>query len=315
MSRSENESVFTIDCQYIRPQFAAAYLIVEDGRATFVENNTTHAVPLLLEALKKQGLTGEQVDYLIITHVHLDHAGGTSALLKHCPQAVVLAQERAAPHIIDPTRLIKGSQAVYGQEQFKALYGDIEPIPAARVRVVTDGEVIRWGSRQLKFIYTLGHAKHHMCIHDSGSNGIFTGDSFGLACPEFQRGDDFFIFPSTSPSDFDPEEAQKALEKIMATGASRAYLTHFGILPDMAEGFRQMSEYIGVMREMRDAAADLSLAEEQIDDFCFKKMELFFQTELARHGLKASDKIIAALEMDIKLNAMGVALAARRLRS
>ncbi len=314
MTEKPENTVHTIDCHYIQERLAAAYLMVEGGRAAFVENNTVHAVPHLLAALARHGLDGAQVDYLIITHVHLDHAGGTAALLKHCPNAVVLAQERAAPHIIDPARLIKGAQGVYGKERFAELYGEIKPVPSGRVRVVADGEVLSWGGRKLTFFYTRGHAKHHMCIYDSGTNGVFTGDSFGLAYPRFRQEDDFFVFPSTSPPDFDPDEARAALDRIVATGAERAYLTHFGLLPEVAAGYRKMGAGLDRMRQIRDAAADTAVAEEAVDDFCYREMTAFFEASLADICPGISPEETEMLSMDIKLNAMGVAHAARRLR-
>ena len=159
-----------------------------------------------MEVLKKEGLKPEDVQYLIITHVHLDHAGGSSALLKACPNAVLLAHPRAATHIIDPTKLIKSARLVYGESAFEKLYGEIEPVASARVRVMNDGETVQFGSRNLHFFYTRGHANHHFCILDSGSEGIFTGDSFGLAYPALQK-NGLLIIPSTSPTDFNPDEA------------------------------------------------------------------------------------------------------------
>jgi glyoxylase-like metal-dependent hydrolase (beta-lactamase superfamily II) len=155
-----HESVQTIDCDYIRPNFAAAYLLREGNRAAFIDNNTAHSVPLLLKALENSGLTPEQVDYVIITHVHLDHAGGSSALMKACPNAKLLAHPRAVPHVVDPRRLIAGARAVYGDETFEKLYGVIEPIAAERVRAVNDGEAIIWGAKMLRFFHTRGHANH-----------------------------------------------------------------------------------------------------------------------------------------------------------
>lgn len=166
--------VITIDCDYLFPQYAASYLLIEGDRAAFIENNTVHAVPRLLSALKQAGLTPEQVEYVVITHVHLDHAGGSAALMQACPGATLLAHPRAARHVKDPSRLIAGARAVYGDARFEALYGKIDPVPAERVREMGDEEILRWRGREWTFLHTRGHANHHFCIYDSALKGVFT---------------------------------------------------------------------------------------------------------------------------------------------
>ena len=143
-----NDSIEAIDCHYGGPEKTAAYLMVERGRACFVDNNTNSAVPRLLEALERRGIAREAVDYAIITHVHLDHAGGTAALLEACPNAKVLAHPKATRHLISPERLIAGSKAGYGEEQFHFLYGEIRPVPEERVISVEDNALVVWSGRR-----------------------------------------------------------------------------------------------------------------------------------------------------------------------
>ena len=137
-------NIEVIDCKYLRPQFAASFLIQEGERAVFVENNTAHSVPLLLGRLRVRKLSPNQVDFIIVTHVHLDHAGGSHALMEACPNAILLAHPRAAKHLIDPTRLVESAKRVYGVEHFRELYGEIGAIPKERVREMADGEGIGW---------------------------------------------------------------------------------------------------------------------------------------------------------------------------
>ena len=195
------ETIDAIDCHYRMPNLAAAYLMVGDGRAAFVDNNTRFAAPRLLDALARRGVSREAVDYLIVTHAHLDHAGGTAEMLKHCPNAVALAHPKAARNLIDPSRLIQGSIAVYGAETYYKYYGEVEAVPEDRIRVIQDGETIAWGGRELRFFHTLGHATHHMCIHDTGENAVFTGDSFGLGLNEAVRPGPPFNVCTSSPVD------------------------------------------------------------------------------------------------------------------
>lgn len=305
-------SVFTIDCNYVLPELACAYLLVEGKEACFIENNTTNAVPILLSELAKHNLARENVKYIIITHVHLDHAGGTAALLEECPNATVIAHPRAAPHLVNPQRLVESAKQVYGEENFFKLYGEIQPVPENKIYIPYDGETIRWGSRYLKFIYTRGHANHHFVIYDSLTNGVFTGDSFGIAYPYLQKGSSPFLFPSTTPTDFDPIEAKVSLQKIKDTEADKAYLTHFGVWEYMEEGVRQMYDGISYMEEIFLLAQDPSLSEEQVEEFIKNKVNLYFHKEVEKRNLPSS--VYDYLNLDIEINVMGIVFAVRRAR-
>jgi len=310
----KTQSPLLIDCQYVRPQFAGAYLVVEEERALFVENNTSHSVPILLNALRAQGLSPEQVEYLIITHVHLDHAGGTHALMEACPRAKLLAHPKAAPHMMDPSKLVASATRVYGEVAFQKLYGQMGPIHAARVQVMGDGEELKFGSRTLRFFYTRGHANHHFCIFDSGSQGVFTGDSFGLAYPALQH-HGLFIFPSTSPTDFHPEEALASVDRIQNCGANRAFLTHFGEVRDLTSAASQLRYHLEFSAELMNRAIIRSCSNEELDEYCESELRGHFETVLERHGLPLNASTWEWIQMDLQLNAAGIAHAARRSRA
>lgn len=308
-------NVLTIDTQYLgRPGFAAAFLIVEGDRAAFVENNTVHAVPRLLSALREAGLSPEQVDYAIVTHAHLDHAGGSSALMEACPNATLLAHPRAARHLIDPSRLVASARAVYGEERFRALYGEINPIPAGRVRSMEDGERVRWGSRELFFFHTRGHANHHLCVHDSGSNGIFTGDAFGLVYPALQ-GSGTFAFPTTSPTDYLPDEALKVVRQIAARGADRVFPTHFGEHTDVAEIARQLTADLELAAGVFASARDSGLTGAELEKHCHDALARHMSERLRARGLPETKETWDLLALDLELNAQGIAWAAQKARS
>jgi glyoxylase-like metal-dependent hydrolase (beta-lactamase superfamily II) len=309
------ETVKTIDCNYLFPGFAAAYLIIEGDRAAFIDNNTVHAAPRLLAALRENNLKPEQVDYIIVTHVHLDHAGGTSVLVKECPNAIVLAHQRAARHIIDPTRLIKGATAVYGESEFKRLYGNIQAVDEKLVRIVEDGEILDFGKRRFTFIYTLGHAKHHMCVYDSGTNGIFTGDSLGLAYPILQTGSELFVFPSSTPTDFDPEKYDEGIDAILATGADLAFLTHFGPLRQIKRAAAMMKDYLNRMRDTIKEARNQGLEGDVLQGFCRRVITEFLRSELEKRGLSYTAEIENFLKMDVMINSMGIAHAVEKSRN
>jgi len=303
----------TVDCHYVQSQFACSYLITEGKQAVFIETNTTHAVPRLLSALKARNLKPEQVKYIIITHVHLDHAGGSSALVQACPNATLLTHPRASQHVIDPTHLIESAKKVYGDEIFGNLYGRIEPIPAERVRTMEDGEVIPFHSRDFQFFYTRGHANHHFCIGDSESEGIFTGDSFGIAYPALQsRG--LFIFPSTSPTQFDPAEARKSISKIVNRNPKRVFLTHFGGVKKVREAASQLLKHLDFAESLVEKAKGSDLPDAELPQFCERILENYFKDSLQKHGIHVYQSIWETIRMDIQLNAAGIAFLANKLR-
>jgi glyoxylase-like metal-dependent hydrolase (beta-lactamase superfamily II) len=304
----------TIDCHYLRPEFAASFLLNDSHHAAFVETNTRYSIPYLLKALTEKKLSPNQVEYIIITHVHLDHSGGAFALMKECPQATVLAHPRAAPHLIDPTRLVASARQVYGESQFQKLYGNIDAIDANRVRALEDGEQVLLGNRKLHFFHTRGHANHHFCIYDSGSNGVFTGDSFGLAYPMLQS-HGLFIFPSTSPTDFDPEEARKSIQKILATGAERAFLTHYGAIHQMSEAADQLNTHLDFCENLLWQGIQNSLEKKELQVFFEEKLKTFFKDLLERRGLGGKSEIWEILNLDLEINAAGIAHQAIKRRT
>jgi glyoxylase-like metal-dependent hydrolase (beta-lactamase superfamily II) len=306
--------VTTIDAHYLgQPAVAAAFLIVEGGRAAFVENNTAHAVPRLLQVLESRGLGPEQVEYAVVTHVHLDHAGGSSALMDACPNATLLAHPRAVRHLVDPSKLVASARQVYGEARFRELYGEIRPVAAERVRALDDGTSVRFGSRELHFFHTRGHANHHLCVHDSGSNGIFTGDAFGLAYPALQsRGT--FAFPSTSPTDYLPGEASSVVRQIVSRAPDRVFLTHFGEHAAVSEIADQVLSDLAFSADLFEQARESKWTDRELERFCRTSLQRRFADRLSERGLPADDATWQFLELDLELNAEGIAYAAQKAR-
>lgn len=277
-------------------------------------------MPRLLSHLKQNGLTPEQVQYVIVTHAHLDHAGGASTLMKACPNAVLLAHPKAAHHLIDPTRLIASARAVYGDSDYEKLYGTIEPIPESRVRAVHDGETVLIGSPEfegsveLRFLDTRGHAPHHLCVYDSELNAVFTGDTFGLAYPVLQK-KGLFIFPSTSPTGFEPDEAKKSIDRILATGASRVFLTHFGEVTQLIEAADQLKADLDFSGQLLEEVITSGISESDFENYCEKQLFTYFQGRLEKLGLAGDSQVWEVLKLDLKLNAAGIAFAAQRKKA
>jgi glyoxylase-like metal-dependent hydrolase (beta-lactamase superfamily II) len=221
------DGITAIDTDYVRPRLDASHLLVDNGRAAFVDTGTTLSVPNLLAALDARGIGREQVDWVLTTHVHLDHAGGAGELMRHLPNARCAVHPRGARHLVDPTKLIAGSITVYGETVYRRLYGAIVPIPEERIFIPGDGERITVGQRNLELIHTRGHALHHYCIVDLDTRRIFTGDNFGVSYRDFDVNGREFIFPTTTPVHFDPEAMHASIDRLMAYRPIAMYLTHY----------------------------------------------------------------------------------------
>jgi glyoxylase-like metal-dependent hydrolase (beta-lactamase superfamily II) len=227
--RSYGDGLHAIDTGFVRPGLAASYLLVRDGRAAFVDTGTSRSVPNLLAALAALGVDREEVDYVILTHVHLDHAGGAGELMRALPSAIAVVHPRGAPHLVDPAKLEAGARAVYGDRVYDELYGRLVPIAGSRIRAVSDQETLSLGGSQLRVLETPGHALHHIALHDETADAIFSGDAFGISYRVFDSPEaEAFIFATSSPTQFDPEQSHASIERIRTAAPRAVYLGHFG---------------------------------------------------------------------------------------
>lgn len=305
--------LITIDCQYVMPQLAAAYLREENGEVAFIEVNTAHALPHLLAALSDAGLTTDAVKYVIVTHVHLDHAGGTSALMKLCPNATVLAHPRAARHLIDPSKLVASARQVYGAELFDELYGVIEPIDAARVKSLEDGASVELGGAKLNFIHTRGHANHHFVVHDEAQNVVFTGDTFGLVYPALQR-EGRFAYPSTSPTDFDGPAAIDSVKRVMALEPRAVALTHFGLFEDVEAIGAQLLQWLEFSTRLFEQGKQSGDEQGTLEQRFKWELEKELIETAVRVGFVPTETDRKLMNFDVELNAQGLAFAAIKAR-
>ena len=301
---SFGDGVHAVDTGFHRPRFDAAYLVVERGRAAFIDTGTNHAVPRLLAALAELGLAPEDVDYVIPTHVHLDHAGGAGLLMQSLPRATMLVHPRGARHMVDPLALYMGAQAVYGAEEMQRSYGTLQPVDASRVRSTADGEVVELAGRPLYFAHTPGHARHHHCIWDEASCGWFTGDTFGLSYREHDTARGAWILPTSTPVQFEPEALKQSIERMLQRNPAGMYLTHYGRVQDVPRLagllFEQIDAMVAAGRRLH-AAADRHAALK-------KALAEIYREQLVRHGVAHADAAVDLLELDIELNAQGLAV-------
>ncbi|MCH7820485.1 MAG: MBL fold metallo-hydrolase [Proteobacteria bacterium] len=298
-----NDGIVAIDTEFARSLLDASHLIVERGRAAFVDTGTNYSVPLLLDALKQLDVDAADVDFVFLTHVHLDHAGGAGLLMQQLPNARCVVHPRGAPHMIDPTKLVAGTVAVYGEQLVREMYGEILPIDASRIDVADDGQWFELCGRAMQAFYTEGHARHHYCLHDPNSKGVFTGDSFGVSYRELDTAAGEFIFPSSTPVQFDPVEAHKSVDRIMALEPEQVYLTHYSRVRDLDRLAMDMHEGIDAYVAMALAHADDANRTELLQATMFE----YITGRLLKHGYKGDREMMAStLDFDIKINTQGL---------
>ncbi len=295
--------ISAIDADYVRPLFDAIHLIIQDGRAAFVDTGTNHSVPLMLDALDRKDIGPAEVDYVFLTHVHLDHAGGAGALMQHLPNAKAVIHPRGAAHMVDPVKLVAGAQAVYGKDRCQELYGEPVPIDESRVVVASDEQVVDFRGRPLQCVFTEGHARHHYCLSDPASRGVFTGDSFGVSYRELDTEKGEFIFPTTTPIHFDPAEAHKAIDRIMALQPDVLYLTHYSRVTDLD----RLADDMHLRLDDFVAIADQHATDNNRTVAMRKTIFEYFVEQLDAHGFRADEeRFHAILDKDVELNTMGI---------
>lgn len=297
-----------IDTAMVHDELAACYLLEDDGECAIIETGTHNTVPIILSLLAEKGIDRRQVKYVIPTHVHLDHAGGVGGLMEALPEATLLIHPRGARHMIDPAKLKAGAMAVYGEKAFADIYGDVIPVPESRVRTMDDGDQAVVGGRTLQFIDTPGHARHHFCVHDPVSRGLFTGDTFGLSYPALTTPNGPFICPTTTPVQFDPPALKASIRKLLALSPQRIYLTHYGMVENPQPLGERLLTMVDDYVALAEAVAPTSDADAQEKALMAAMREYLFSCA-REHGCEMSDEQLqAVLGLDIQLNSQGLAV-------
>jgi len=298
-----DHGISAIDTGFFRPRFDASHLIVENGRAAFVDTGTNYSVPRLLDALRNRQLSIDAVDYVILTHVHLDHAGGAGLLMRALPNARAVIHPRGVRHMVDPGALIAGATAVYGAEEIQRSYGELVPIPAERVDTAGDGYVIDLAGRELVCLDTPGHARHHICIHDARSGAFFTGDTFGLSYREFDTDKGAFILPTSTPVQFEPDALKASIERMLGYAPRQMFLTHYSRVTDIERLAHDLFVQIDAMVAIVRAHVDTPDRHARIID----DLANLYIARAQAHGCTFdAARTRELLAMDIELNAQGL---------
>jgi len=296
--------ISAVDSVYDRRLQTAIHLLIEDGRAAVIDTGTAHAVPHVLAALAAKGVAPGQVDYVILTHVHLDHAGAAGQLMARFPNARLTVHPRGARHIIDPGRLLAGTEAIYGAQQTRRIYGEILPVARERVIETPEGMLLRLAGRELLFLDAPGHARHHVVVRDGASGHIFAGDTFGLSYRELDQDGRQFSFPTTSPSQFDPPALHRSIDRMLSFAPQALYVTHFGRLTNLTVLAADLHRLIDAHAELGERHRRAGAERKRL---LMEGVRSLVLAERERQGWRLpSEKLLEVFALDIELNAQGL---------
>lgn len=283
------------------PERTGTY-VIDDDELTLVETGPSPSIKYIKKGLESLGFSLEELKYIIVTHVHLDHAGGAGLFLKECPNAKVVVHPKGARHLENPKKLAAGARAVYG-DSFSELFDPIVPIPEERLLVKGEGDTLKIGTNcTLEFLDTPGHAKHHFSIYDPVSNGMFTGDTVGIRYQQLVRdGIDFFL-PSTSPNQFDPNAMQAAIERMRKMNLSRIYYGHFGMTEQVDDALDQVSEWLNIFMEISEEA----VTEGKGYDVLAGKLLQRVKDYLGSLNVPENHDVYVLINLDMQVSALGI---------
>jgi len=295
--------IVALDSGMVRPQMAACYLLETDSAVALIEVGNNDSADRIIHVLESRGRSVDEVSHVIVTHVHLDHAGGAGELMQRLPNARLVAHPRAARHLIDPSRLEASARAVYGDEEFDAQHGTLIPVPEERVIIKDDGDSLSVGERPLLFMDSPGHARHHFCIWDEMTHGWFTGDTFGISYRDLDSENGYFIFPTTTPVQFDPPALIASIDRMLEKSPRNMYLTHFGRVQDVDRLARKMKDAV---RQFARFGEDSAGSEDRTAYIQTAMMEWLLEG-IREHGVTLSeDQLRAILQNDVNLNTQGI---------
>lgn len=296
--------IYAIDSGFGRPMLDAVHLLVEGEHVALIDTAVNNGVRRVMAALKTLGLAPEQVDYVILTHIHLDHAGGAGALMELLPKAKLLVHPRGARHMADPAKLLAGTVAVYGKEATRQMYGELLPVPPPRIVETRHGQNVRLGGRELLLLDTPGHARHHLCIRDGRSGHIFAGDTFGMSYRELDRDGRQFVFPTTSPVQFDPPALHRSIDLLLEYQPEAIYVTHYSQVTDIPRLAADLHRLI-------DAHAELAMKHRDVSEFRHERLKRGLTELVLREGTQQGwalqdEALLNLMSLDIELNAQGL---------
>jgi len=296
---------FCIDTHDLnRKERTSAYLLI-DEKIALIETSASPSVPYIIEGLNELQISLEDIDYVIVTHIHLDHAGGVGLFLQSCPNAKLVVHPRGVAHMVNPSRLIASAKSVYGNE-FERLFDPILPVEPERIMEARHEDILSLGHHQLTFYHTEGHAKHHISMHYSATNGLFVGDTTGVYYPEMAKEAIDLIIPSTSPNQYDPETMEQSIQLYETLNVRELYFGHYGAYSNPAEAYRQVRYWTPLfLAEGEKALAASDILSEQV-----KLLDAGLQAQLHQflqnNGIAENHPVYQTIPFDTAVSAMGI---------
>jgi glyoxylase-like metal-dependent hydrolase (beta-lactamase superfamily II) len=291
-----------------RERYTAGYLL-EATEPTLIETGPGTSVEAVARALDRLGIEPGGLAHIVLTHIHLDHAGGAGALAARFPRASVWVHERGAPHLADPTRLVASTARVWGEVEMRELFGSTEPVDAGRLRPLREGDTIDMGDRRLDALDTPGHASHHVALVDSRTGVVFTGDALGIHVPDLP-----VLRPATPPPEFDLERAVDSIERIRERARSILLFAHFGPLRDVGAtcdlAIRRLREWTGVVGAAMRETDDPDELASRLEAAALGDIETGAEATLDLEMLEDRLRLLSS----IRMNAAGIARYWRKRR-
>ncbi|MGM0844411.1 MAG: MBL fold metallo-hydrolase [Bacillota bacterium] len=299
---NSEERISVIDLLDLNEPFRTGAYVIKENDVTIIETSASPSIPHLINGLKQLDIPLDSIKNIIVTHIHLDHAGGAGLFLKKCPNATLVVHEKGARHLINPARLEAGARQVYG-EDFDRLFHPIVPVPEERIIIKKHNEQLQIShDSTLTFYDTPGHSRHHFSIYDKKSKGIFTGDTAGINYGYLLEGDALYL-PSTSPNQFNPDEMMSSLNLYSQLDLERIYFGHFGISQEPVKALTEIKKWLKIFMETAFSIIRENPANKQLPALA---------NELKKEVLNSDPKLIdnenflRILELDMKVSAMGL---------
>lgn len=303
LTESLGHNIYQVPLVDLKTIYRSTGYVIEEEKTILIETGAAPSNDIIHNSLKELNIRPQQVDYIAVTHIHLDHAGGAGLLMEQCPNAKLLVHPRGAKHMADPEKLIAGARQVYGSS-FDELFNPILPVPAERIKVMEDGDTLDIGNnRILEFLDTPGHAFHHIVVNDPASNGLFSGDNAGIFFRQlYDEQGIAFSLPVTAPTQFVPEIMEQTMDRLISLNPERVYFTHYGMAKNGVSLLQQGKKLVGFFGNECAKHYQSNRSFEKLFDFIKERL----YSELAALGVKGDIPEKDALDGDIKLNIQGV---------
>src|SRR5699024_8310958 len=297
-----DERIHLIDGYDLGVEGRTGIYVINEDELTLIETGPSPSVNYIIKGLEELGFTLDQVKYIIVTHIHLDPAGGAGVLAKQCPNAKVVVHPRGEGQIENPKKLVAGARAAYG-DSFSELFDPIYPIDKDRLLVKDEGDTLEIGPVcTLKFYSTPGHAKHHFSIYDPVSNGMFTGDTVGIRYEQLvEDGIDLFL-PSTSPNHFNPNDMHTSINRISEMNLDRIYFGHFGMTESPQAALKQVANWLDVFMEV----AEEVVSEEKGYDVLSEQLLNRVRTYLRDLNVPEEHEVYILINLDMQVSSLGI---------